>query len=170
MINVSWDDAVEYTGWLSGETGEGYRVPSETEREYAARAGPTADYSWGDGTGHNRANCDGRGIRWNDDETAPVGSFGVSTRGLHDMHGNARAWVRDCAGRETTEARQRMAPLGRIKVVPGVCSGAAPGVPVLAPYALPNATTRTPRDQATSSDSVWHGQLLRESHRRKTTA
>ena len=61
MINVSWEDAVAYAKWLSVKVGERYRLPSEAEWEYAARAGSTAKYSWGNEIGHNRANCYGCG-------------------------------------------------------------------------------------------------------------
>ena len=96
VINVSWEDAQAYAAWLSDETGEDYRLPSESEWEYAARAGSTTRYSWGQDIGRNRANCDGCGSRWDDDETAPAGSFAPNAWGLHDMHGNVREWVEDC--------------------------------------------------------------------------
>ena len=75
VINVSWDDAVAYTQWLSSQTGVSYRLPSEAEWEYAARAGSMTRYSWGNDIGRNRANCDGCGSQWDDRQTAPVGSF-----------------------------------------------------------------------------------------------
>ena len=59
VIDVSWKDAVAYAEWLSEKTGERYRLPSEAEWEYAARAGSTTAYSWGDDIGRNRANCAG---------------------------------------------------------------------------------------------------------------
>ena len=94
-MEVSWDDAKEYVAWLSGETGPGYRLPSESEWEYAARAGTTTKYGWGDDVGSNRANCGGGcGDRF--DGTAPVGSFAPNAWGLHDMHGNISEWVEDC--------------------------------------------------------------------------
>ena len=96
VINVSWQEATAYAAWRSAETGEKYRLPSEAEWEYAARAGTTTRYSWGDDRGRNRANCDGCGSRWDDDETAPAGSFAVNAWGLHDMHGNVWEWVEDC--------------------------------------------------------------------------
>ena len=95
VIHVSWQDAQTYVSWLSRETGEDYRLPSEAEWEYAARAGSTTKYSWGNDIGRNRANCDGCGSRWDDQSTAPVGSF-LARLGLHDMHGNVFEWVEDC--------------------------------------------------------------------------
>ena len=96
VINVSWYDAVAYTQWLSSQTGESYRLPSEAEWEYAARAGSTTMYSWGNDIGHNRANCDGCGSQWDADKTATVGSFSANRWGLHDVHGNVAEWVQDC--------------------------------------------------------------------------
>ena len=96
-INVSWEDATAYAAWLSEETGEEYRLPSESEWEYAARAGTTTRYGWGDDIGRNRANCAGCGGRWDDENrTSSAGSFAANAWGLHDMHGNVWEWVRDC--------------------------------------------------------------------------
>ena len=88
VMNVSWEDATAYAAWLSAETGQRYRLPSEAEWEYAARAGTTTAYSWGPDLGQNRANCDECGSRWDDALTAPAGSFAANAWGLHDMHGN----------------------------------------------------------------------------------
>ncbi len=96
VINVSWDDAMEYVAWLSSQTGAEYRLPSEAEWEYAARAGSAAEYSWGDEAGTDRANCAGCGSRWDGRATAQVGSFAPNAWGLHDMHGNVFEWVEDC--------------------------------------------------------------------------
>ena len=96
VMNVSWEDAVAYVRWLSGQTGERYRLPSEAEWEYAARAGTETAYSWGNEIGRNRANCDGCGSQWDLWQTAPVGSFGPNGWGLHDMHGNVWEWAQDC--------------------------------------------------------------------------
>ena len=82
VINVSWEDAQSYVAWLSRETGETYRLPSESEWEYAARAGTATKYSWGNEIGVNRANCDGCGSRWDDRRTAPAGSFAPNGFGL----------------------------------------------------------------------------------------
>ena len=95
VINVSWDDAQAYASWLSRETGEEYRLLSEAEWEYVARAGTVTRYWWGDGIGANRANCnDGCGDGYAN--TAPVGSFDANAFGLHDVHGNVWEWVEDC--------------------------------------------------------------------------
>ena len=95
-INVSWNDARAYVRWLSEKTGKEYRLLSESEWEYAARAGTTTRYWWGNAIGRNRANCDGCGSRWDNEQTAPVGSFAANGFGLHDMHGNVWEWVGDC--------------------------------------------------------------------------
>lgn len=96
VINVSWHDAQQYVAWLSKRTGKTYRLPSEAEWEYAARAGTTTAYSWGDEIGTGKANCDGCGSQWDNNRTAPVGSFPANSFGLHEMNGNAWEWVQDC--------------------------------------------------------------------------
>ena len=96
VISVSWEDAQRYVKWLSWKTGKGYRLLSESEWEYVARAGTRTRYWWGDGIGRNRANCDGCGSRWDDEQTAPVGSFSPNAFGLYDVHGNVWEWVEDC--------------------------------------------------------------------------
>lgn len=88
VINVSWGDAKEYVRWLSGETGFGYRLLSESEWEYAARAGTTGPYHFGSTISREEANFGSR--------TVPVGSFPANGFGLHDVHGNVWEWVEDC--------------------------------------------------------------------------
>ena len=97
VILVSWEDAQTYTDWLSRLTGEPYRLPSEAEWEYAARAGSGARYPWGNDIGRGQANCDGCGSPWDDDRSAPVGSFPANAFGVHDVVGNVYEWVADCA-------------------------------------------------------------------------
>jgi len=96
VMNVSWNDAKAYVRWLSGRTGEAYRLLSEAEWEYVARAGTTTKYWWGNDIGRNRANCYrdrcGDSYRY----TAPVGSFSANPFGLHDVHGNVDEWVEGC--------------------------------------------------------------------------
>ncbi|MCY4283154.1 MAG: formylglycine-generating enzyme family protein, partial [Gammaproteobacteria bacterium] len=96
VVCVSWNDAQAFIKWLSDETGGNYRLPTEAEWEYAARAGTTTKYSWGDDIGSNRANCDNDDCGDSYDYTAPVGSFPANPWGLHDMHGNVWEWVQDC--------------------------------------------------------------------------
>ena len=94
---VSWHDAQEFIGRLNARGGGNrYRLPTEAEWEYAARAGTTTAYWWGNAIGDNRANCGGCGSRWDNESTAAVGSFAANAWGLHDVHGNVREWVQDC--------------------------------------------------------------------------
>ena len=96
IVNVSWEDAVCYAQWLSKKTGKDYRLPSEAEWEYAARAGTPTVYWWGDDIGSNRANCTNCGSQWDNKQTAPVGSFKPNPFGLFDTVGNVWEWVADC--------------------------------------------------------------------------
>lgn len=91
VTHVSWDDAQAYVSWLSRHTGKRYRLPSEAEWEYAARAGTTTAYSFGNGVRIDQANC-------SRDQVGPteVGSYRPNLWGLHDMHGNVSEWVEDC--------------------------------------------------------------------------
>ncbi len=111
-IYVSWDDAQSYVRWLndkvrplpnapeapaSSEQKSGpYRLLSEAEWEYAARAGTTTAYYWGNAYVRGSANCDGCGSQWDNDQTSPVGSFAPNAFGLFDMAGNVLQWVEDC--------------------------------------------------------------------------
>jgi formylglycine-generating enzyme required for sulfatase activity len=95
-IYLSWDDARHYLGWLSRMTGKAYRLLTEAEWEYAARAGKTTTYYWGDEIGKNNANCNGCGSLWDGRQTAPVGSFAPNPFGLYDILGNVWEWVEDC--------------------------------------------------------------------------
>jgi formylglycine-generating enzyme required for sulfatase activity len=99
VINVSWEDAQLYVAWLSQMTGKLYRLLTEAEYEYAARAGTKTEYPWGDDiklNGTAMANCIGCGSKWDDEQTAPVGSFAPNQFGLYDMVGNVWEWTEDC--------------------------------------------------------------------------
>ncbi len=96
VINVTWDNAQQYVAWFSKMTGQRYRLLTEAEWEYAARAGTTTAYSWGDEIGKGNANCASCGSKWDNGGTSPVGSFKPNAFGLYDMHGNVWEWVEDC--------------------------------------------------------------------------
>ena len=112
VVCVSWDDAKAYVGWLSGETGEGYRLLSESEWEYVARGGTGTSRYWGEGeSGQCRyANGADEALKRQDSDwkwviascddgharTSPVGSYEANGFGLHDVLGNVREWVEDC--------------------------------------------------------------------------
>jgi formylglycine-generating enzyme required for sulfatase activity len=96
VINVSWDDAQQYVAWLSKMTRKPYRLLTEAEWEYAARAGSTTAYYWGDEIGKQNANCNGCGSEWDNRQTSAVGSFKPNAFGLYDMAGNVFQWVEDC--------------------------------------------------------------------------
>ncbi|MDE0274019.1 MAG: formylglycine-generating enzyme family protein [Gammaproteobacteria bacterium] len=90
-INVSWNDAQAYARWLSEKTGTVYRLLSESEWEYAARAGTTTPYHFGQSMSEQLANCcQDYGM------TLPGGAFPANGFGLHDIHGNVQEWVQDC--------------------------------------------------------------------------
>lgn len=95
-IYVNWRDARSYVRWLRKFLGQPYRLLSEAEWEYAARAGARTAYPWGAAAGRKRANCRGCGTRWDGRKTASAGSYPANAFGLHDMHGNVREWVQDC--------------------------------------------------------------------------
>src|SRR6516162_8380458 len=96
VIFVSWDDAQRYVVWLSKMTDKPYRLLTEAVYEYATRAGTQTAYPWGDDIGKNNANCNGCGSKWDNRQTAPVGSFQPNALGLYDMVGNVWEWVEDC--------------------------------------------------------------------------
>lgn len=89
--NVSWQDAQGYVDWLSGVTGHSYRLLSESEWEYAARAGTSGRYHWGSEMSPEKANY-GEKVG----QPSPVGSYPPNDFGLHDVHGNMWEWVGDC--------------------------------------------------------------------------
>lgn len=103
VVNVSWNDAAAYAKWLSEQLGGRYRLPSEAEWEYAARAGSTTPFSSGECIDTDQANYDGtRG--WLDclkadvlrKKTVEAGALPANPWGLHEVHGNVLEWVEDC--------------------------------------------------------------------------
>ena len=93
VVDVSWNDANAYLRWLSERTGDKYRLPTEAEWEYAARAGTETPYWWGEEVGTGNANCDGCGSEWDNARVAPVGSFRPNPWGLYDTAGNVWEWT-----------------------------------------------------------------------------
>ena len=105
---MSWNDAEAFVEWLGAQTGQVFRLPTEAEWEYAARAGSSTKYHFGnsesqlcryanhadsstDFNGRNKACSDGVGKR-----TAAVGRYQPNAFGLYDLHGNVWEWVQDC--------------------------------------------------------------------------
>jgi formylglycine-generating enzyme required for sulfatase activity len=95
VMNVSWIDAKAFTTWLSQKTGQTYRLPSEAEWEYAARAGTNTPFWWGRDVGSRQANCRECGTGTSA-QTSPVGSYKPNSFGLYDTAGNVAEWVEDC--------------------------------------------------------------------------
>jgi formylglycine-generating enzyme required for sulfatase activity len=103
-INILWDDAKEYVAWLSRTTGRTYRLLSESEREYVARAGTTTAYWWGDQFEPGQANsAPGNRLLFSASigdiarpRTVPVQTFAPNPWGLYQVHGNVYDWVEDC--------------------------------------------------------------------------
>ena len=91
VVGVSWEDAQTYVYWLSMKTGQNYRLLSEAEWEYVARAGTTTAYHFGPMILGNQANYEEK-----KDGTVVVGSYPANAFGLHDVHGNVWEWVEDC--------------------------------------------------------------------------
>lgn len=96
VINISWAEARAYAKWLAGKTGQPYRLLTEAEWEYAARAGTVGRYYWGNEVGNGNANCNECGSQWDGKQTAPAGSFAPNAFGLYDMLGNVWEWMEDC--------------------------------------------------------------------------
>ena len=90
VVSVSWNDAKAYVNWLSARTGQNYRLLSEAEWEYVARAGTTTTYHFGNTISSNQANYRPS------EGTVEVGSYPANAFGLHDVHGNVWEWVEDC--------------------------------------------------------------------------
>ena len=110
VVCVSWKDAKAYVEWLSGKTGEEYRLLSESEWEYVARAGTTGSFHFGGTISTDMANYNGnytygsgrKGVYRK--KTVPVGSFSANEFGLHEVHGNVWEWVEDCWHKSYTGA------------------------------------------------------------------
>jgi formylglycine-generating enzyme required for sulfatase activity len=129
VTDVSWFHAQAYAAWLSQKTGAKYRLLTEAEWEYAARAGARTTYAWGDKASHTQANygldeCCG-GLATGPDKwelSAPVGSFSANRFGLHDLSGNVWEWVEDCweeAAPRPIDGSAHEAPNCQIRIMRG---------------------------------------------------
>ncbi len=96
VANVSWNDARDYLKWLTEKSGHRYRLPSEAEWEYAARAGTETAYWWGDKRDVKKANCRDCTNRNKPPSVTPTGDFAANPFGLYDVHGNLSEWTEDC--------------------------------------------------------------------------
>ena len=146
VINVNWNDAQAYAQWLSGKTGETYRLLSEAEWEYAARAGTTSKYSWGDqgpiclSGARNRAKFSSCYHH-----TEEVGFSAGNAFGLHDMHGNVWEWTQDCWNGSYSGAPIDMAAAWESGDCSRTCSCAAvPGLTFLTGSAFGDSASGSP--------------------------
>jgi formylglycine-generating enzyme required for sulfatase activity len=96
VVCVSYKNAEAYAGWLSNKTGQKYRLPTVDEVRYAAMAGQTGNYWWGQSVGKNRANCTGCRSTYDGVGTSPVGAFPKNPFHLTDAVGNVWIWTSDC--------------------------------------------------------------------------
>ena len=122
IVNVSWLEVQTYLSWLSELTGESFRLPSEAEWEYAARAGTETNFWWGDDISARHVNCSNDDCdRWLGSRT--VGSYPENPFGLHDMNSNVLEWVQDCWYKNyksaPTDGRARESRTCRLRVVRG---------------------------------------------------
>lgn len=124
VINVSWNDANQYVRWLSQQTGDKYRLPTEAEWEYAARAGTTGNYSVSEPLSFTKANygastydTDSNGKPQYMTNTMPIDSFSPNPWGLYNVHGNVWEWTADCVTQNYAQAPNQ----GNIPVSTGNC-------------------------------------------------
>jgi len=138
VINVSWNDAQAYVKWLSGKTGKLYRLLSEAEFEYAARAGTTTPFWWGTSISTAQANYvgditySGSQKGENRQKTLPVKSFEPNAWGLYQVHGNVLTWTQDCwsdnyAAAPTDGTARTTGDCGR-RILRGGCWGFGPRI------------------------------------------
>ena len=96
VVLVKWDDAYNFTKWLSEQTGHKYRLPSEAEWEYAASGGKDSTFWWGFNEEPGKAHCFNCGSQFDPRKPAKIGKFQPNQFGLYDTAGNLSEWVYDC--------------------------------------------------------------------------
>jgi formylglycine-generating enzyme required for sulfatase activity len=129
IVGVSWNGAKKYTQWLSAKTGKTYRLLSESEFEYAARAGTATPFWWGSSITPDQANYEGSSSPYrgggktglNRQKTVPVKSFQPNPWGLYQVHGNVWQWVEDCW--HSTYDEDVSAPADGSAWIKGECKG-----------------------------------------------
>ncbi len=104
-VCLTKNDAIAYAEWFSDKTAQTYRLPTEVEWEYAARAGTETEYPWGNEIGKNLANCGWCGSEWSNKRTAPVGSFSANAFGLYDTVGNVWEWTSSTGNKKDAVVR-----------------------------------------------------------------
>ena len=129
VVCVTWNDAQAYIQWLNRISGKNYRLFSEAEREYAARAGTQTAFWWGDSITTSQANYNGYSYNGSPKgqyrkATVPVNSFSANPFGLYNVHGNVSEWTQDCAhssydGAPTDGIAWTTGCLGNIRVIRG---------------------------------------------------
>ena len=175
---VSWNDAQAYAAWLSRRTGEAYRLPSESEWEYAARAGTATSRYWGEGESGQCGHANGADAslkeRHSDRQwttascrdghahTAPAGSFTANGWGLQDMLGNVWEWTEDCWN-DSYAGRRRTAARGRTGIARSAFCAAVRGSSVHRSSAPRFGTRSPPATATTASGFVWPGRSPHES-------
>lgn len=96
VSDISWSDAQKFLRWLSITTGQKYRLPTEAEWEYAARAGSQTRFWWGSNVGQGHADCKNCGGKWNARTPAAIDSYPANPFGLYGVSGGVWEWVSDC--------------------------------------------------------------------------
>ncbi len=152
VINITWQNAVEYTKWLSKQTDQKYRLPTEAEWEYAARATTNTLYWWGNEIGNNQGNCDGCGSKWDNKKTTKVGSFEANYFGLYDTVGNVYEWT--CSAYEPTYNGREQQCVKSTEKSMVIRSGSW--------YSLPNYTRVASRFKSKNSDFTIGFRIARE--------
>jgi formylglycine-generating enzyme required for sulfatase activity/serine/threonine protein phosphatase PrpC len=104
VVDVTWDDALAYTRWLSKQTDKQYRLLSESEWEYVARAGTSTSFWWGSKAGISNAHCFDCKSDYSTSKPAKVGTYKPNSFGLYDTAGNVFEWVHDCYHRNYKDA------------------------------------------------------------------
>ncbi len=144
VINVTWDDAQGYTTWLSQQTGQRYRLPSEAEWEYAAGGGVDALYWWGMAQEKALANCFGCSAVGSSQRPVSVGRLKQNQLQFYDILGNVKEWTLDCYA----PSYQGAPTDGSAKVSPGCTERAVRG----GAYNSPINSLRTAKREHSPAD------------------